>query len=288
MLPLLIRCPNSLNLARITMKKCKLHSILRFLAVLTVIAAIPKTVDADWFLDSYFEPEANLDIYESGGTGFVNYLAVQEGVRANYGYSGVPSNYGYQVWDGTAWPSATFSDFEQSPDLLASAEAILEHDSVNDPLPLYMEASISGTFQGGLAMGAAAALDFTLEIDANTMAVVETYNAFADIDATTGSEGFGFAGIRLYDPTVGINDPGGVNNPYAHQFIFQAEGGATNQDLSLFAEFDNLAGGSTMFQELRLESYAIVFTTAAVPEPGSFMMLTLLGFVAATQRRRNW
>lgn len=265
---------------------CDWKRISRLLLPLMVFAfVLPQSIYADWYLDAQFDPSSNLAIYEVAGDGFVAYEMVQEGVRADYGFGSIPVDFEFQQWDGSAWPEAFFPDYSESPDTLASAQAEIEQFEVFDELPFYMGASIGGEFNNGLGMAAGAALDFTLQVDPNTYAVVELFDVFADIDATTGSEGFGFAGVRIYDPTAGINDPGGVNDPLDHDFVFQTEGGASGESLSVLAEFNNLGNGSELIQELRIEVYTVVFTVA-VPEPSSFVALGILACVLGTKRRR--
>ena len=256
------------------------------LVLLAVLFAVPNSAEADWALAAEFDAESNLDIYSGAGLGSVGVVVTQEGVRADFGFNQIPTNYNFQAWDGTSWPNSELSDFENSPGALASAEAYIEQASVFDQLPYYMGSSIDGVFTNDLDMAASVSLDFTIEIDVNTLAVIDAYEAYADIDGLTGADGFGFAGIRLFDPTAGLNDPGGINNPFAQQLISQASGGATGQqELSLSAEFDNLAGNEIIFQDLRLEVYTIVFTNA-VPEPGSFGAIFVLGGFVLCRRRR--
>lgn len=250
--------------------------------------ALPQAVNADWALDASAELDF-LDVYPDQGTGFVDFSPVAQGVQADFGFgNSIPSNFEYQDWDGSAWPEEFFSKEVDSPDGFANASAYIENKSAEEEdvrLPFYMAGSVGGQFQGGLNMAGSAVYDFTLIVDPNTVAAVELTDIYADIDASTGTEGFGFAGAKIYDPIADVDDFGGANNPFDEQFVFAEAGDVVGETLALFADFDNLNGSEEMFVDLTIEVYAVLFTTA-VPEPGSLVLLGLIGITVVARRRR--
>lgn len=224
----------------------------------------------------------------TANNGSFSRTTLKEGVRADTTTSGgIPINNTFQNWDGSNWPSANFSDMASVGG--ATADSAIAHDGTSDEFFDSAEASIDGNLPPDGGAGSNWLYDFELVIDAGASVTVDLNGAQTNVyaESESGDDGNAFAGIELYSFDVGINDPGGSNNPYAEDDIFVSappSGQVEDRPLTFSHTFDNTSGNSPQTLNLRLRGSSAVFE--AVPEPTSLALLGL-GSLAMLRRRRR-
>lgn len=226
----------------------------------------------------------------SGGTP-PSMVTLQEGIFASSDTGSFDSTYTFQTWNGSAWSSTgTFEDVIFVDGV--SAESHMEHyddPGINDEYPDSSYAFVFGDIAPGQAYGASWAFDFELTVAPFSFASVllDSDGAYGFIVTEPGDDGNAFASIRLYDPTVGLNDPGGANDPFAIDSIFATSppiGQDIDEQLGFTHTFTNNTGSAVTYS-LRLAGRASVFET--VPEPATAGLLLALGLPMLIRRTRS-
>ena len=253
------------------------------------------SVGTEDFLDNLF--------YIETFSGNPDLALTQRGVRADTGTTGFPINWTFQSWDGSNWPTGDLSDLTALSGPAGNADVgadIYNNDAgMAQQYPDSSDAAVYGQVNPGNAAGAAFAYDFTLTLAAGEHASLildgSFGSIFGDVIAEVGDSGTGFASLKLYDPTVDINDPNGVNNPYRLAFAFQQATGTTVEsssiDLADFTPIDfmNSTGGTASYN-LRLEGSASVFSSVStVPLPAAVWLFgsALIGVGVVSRREKK-
>ncbi len=252
-------------------------------AILLLFMAGPALAwDAEVYIDR-LEDSFYVDTF----SGNYSWTTQQEGLRAESGSGSIPINRILQQWDGSVWPSDIMGDAANGPSV--SAYSNLEHyDGTSDEFFDYAQAGVYGDIDPGMAFGGSWNYDFHLTLDPFT--TVSLYldgdGAYGYLASEPGDDGNAFIGIRLYSPDLPLNDPGGVNDPYASDTRFLVApptGGEIDTPLTFTALFTNSTSQSVVYN-LRLEGAVSIFET--VPEPTALMLITL-GFSAVLRRKRR-
>lgn len=263
-------------------------------AALSTLAAAPSALAWE---ASVTLPSLGVDFGVSSWSGSWTWEATREGVSATYGEgNGIPIDYQFQAWDGSAWSQAYFSNETLVP-AGGSAVAYLDRGDTSIAIADYADAFVTGAL-GNASAGGMFAYDFVFTLAPFSEATL-TYAddaAFVSLAAAPGEDGVAFAGLKLYDWELDLDAPGGANQAYFNQFtsldtqansarsaLVDVEIGQTLSGMSY--TFSNLTG-APVSHALRLEGYALVFTTP-VPEPAApTLLLAGLGFVGWIARRR--
>ena len=240
----------------------------------------------------------------SGGGPFPVLQVTQRGVRAATGTIGIPINWTFQQWDGTEWSEPAGVDFDGScytfsdsagllaPDGDAEAQAITYYDDPMDEFSNGSEAYVYGGVNPGNAIGAAFAYDYTFTVESGiaTLGLFGPEDAYGEVIKELGDTGIGFASLVLYDPSVGIDDPNGANNPYASVFASQdVEEGSSMLDVDAFeATLSGVEFGPGVYS-LRLEGEVSVFSSSVVPVPAAAWLFgsALFGVGVVSRRTRK-
>ena len=214
---------------------------------------------------------------------------LKEGVRADTTTSGgIPVNDTFQSWDGSNWPSADFSDSAAIGG--AAVDSAFTHQSTSDEFFDSAEASLDGNLPPEAGASADWFYDFELVVDPGASVTVELDGAQANgyVESESGDAGNAFVEIKLYAFDAGINDPGGVNNPFADDDIFVSApppGQIVDRPLAFSHTFDNPSGSTSQTLNLRLEGSTTVFED--VPEPTTAALLGLGGLTLLTRRSQR-
>lgn len=221
------------------------------------------------------------------------WVPVQVGASTGVDFNGsIPSSFVFASWTGSQWDGTPVSSSVSLPGFAATAEASWSIDEIDVERPNGANAYVFGNLAHGESMGAQFVYDFAFTLDPNTTATISFADTYANayLEASAGDEGIAFAGLKLYSSDIDVDDAGGANQAYFEDFVsLIANGtpGTVSRSLSgMDATFENLTGNSQTYQ-LRLEGYALVFTTP-VPEPTTFaMLLAGLGLVGTRVRWRQ-
>ena len=263
-------------------------------AALSTLAAAPSALAWD---ASVTLPSLGVDFGVSSWSGSWTWEATREGVSATYGEgNGIPVDYQFQAWDGSAWSQAYFANETVLP-VGGSAVAYLDRGDTGTAIADYADAFVTGAL-GNASAGGMFAYDFAFTLAPFSEATL-TYAddaALVSLGAGPGEEGVAFAGLKLYDWQADLNAPGGANQAYFDAFISLDT--QANAQRSAFFDLEigqTLSGMTYTFSNptdapvshaLRLEGYALVFTTP-VPEPTApALLLAGLGVVGWVVRRR--
>lgn len=257
----------------------------------------PKNVTA-W--DIEVGTNSNIDevLYVDSATGSFTWTTIAEGVFAGSGVGSIPSTLTLQPWDtGTmTWPMGSIDQEVNSVGV--SAFATMEHyggmlpDSTDDEFADFASASVFGDIPSGEAYGAGWAYDFelTLEVGTEVTLFLDPANSYVYMETAAGDDGFAFANLELFSTDVGLNDPGGANNPYASAPYFLSSasiGDVIDENPTFVHTFSNVAGASPLTYQLRLAGSSLVFeNVSAIPEPSSLLPLCVAAMTLVNRRRR--
>ncbi|MCA9101212.1 MAG: PEP-CTERM sorting domain-containing protein [Planctomycetales bacterium] len=238
-----------------------------FAVVVAFLSTVYGRTSHAWDVDVYMDRLEDY-FYVDFFSGSYTWTTVREGVRADSGDGSIPNNYIWQDWDGSAWPSDSLYDADSF-----ISEVYVEHyDGTEDEYFDYAEAYIYGDVDPGRAIGAAWAYEFDLTIDPGNFANVYlgSSGAYAYIESEAGDDGFAFANIKLYSPDIPLDEPGGVNNPFAQDpqsLVAPPSGGVVDAPIELSYMFTNYTD-SPMTYRLRLEGTVSVFENGSAPLAG--------------------
>jgi len=228
------------------------------------------------------------DFLVDSSSGSFTWTTLSEGLRADSGTgSSLPNDNITQAWDGSAWPSDTMSDTESAAGISADAE--IDHLSVAEEFFSTAGAFVFGDIPPDTSYGAAWFYNFELTLDPGAMAnvLLDPGSASAYLESEAGDDGNAFADVRLYSTDVGLNDPGGVNNPYDIDSLSLASpptGAIVDSLLGLSYTFSN-SGPTPITYTLRLQGRVIVFENSIIPEPTSLVLFGLGGLGLLLVRR---
>ncbi|WP_158289007.1 PEP-CTERM sorting domain-containing protein [Rubrivivax albus] len=263
-------------------------------AALSSLAAAPPVLAWD---ASITLPSLGVDFGVSDWSGHWTWDADREGVSTTYGEgNGIPVDFQFQAWDGTAWNQAYFYNETLVP-AGGSAVAYLDRGDTSSVIADYADAFVTGAL-GNVSAGGMFAYDFVFTLAPFSEATL-TYAddaALVSLAAAPGDDGVAFAGLKLYAWDLDLDAPGGANQAYFNEFISLDTQANAARSASVDVQIgQTLAGMSYTFSNLtgapvshalRLEGYALVFTTP-VPEPAApTLLLAGLGFMGWIARRR--
>jgi hypothetical protein len=267
----------------------------RFATLAATLAALSLSPSAgawDMSIDVY---DMGSNLYISDGYGGWNWttrhLVVSTGSDSN---GTIPHYPTHLDWDGGEWvgAGAEFDSVATLPSLAASTRAVWYIDDATTEMPRTASAYVQGILANGESMGSHFAYEFDLTLDPNSSVTLEFTDpdTFASLASNTGDVGVAFAGLKLYSTDLGVDAFGGANQPYFEHYEFLNTTG-TAQLVEAYLPllgytFENQTGDFVDYH-LRLEGYAMVFTTP-VPEPEIYgMLLAGLGLIGMTVHRRR-
>lgn len=204
----------------------------------------------------------------------------------------IPIEFVFATWTGSAWDGIPVKSSVSLPDFSATAEASWQTDEIDAERPGDAHAYMFGRLENGESMGGQFVYDFSFTLAAMSAATISFADGYATayLETRADDTGIGFAGLKLYADDLGLDEFGGANQPYFEDFLSLVATGQphlhTRTLSGLSYTFENLTGSAQTYS-LRLEGYALVFTTP-VPEPHVHaMLLAGLGLLGATVWRRR-
>lgn len=264
------------------------RSTARLASLAAAVAALAAAPSAQAWDASISMPSLGSDFLVGSWSGSWTWETQREGISAELGASGsIPIEYQYQDWDGSAWTETWFQKETFAP-AGGSTAAWMDHGDAELPIADAAEAYVTGDL-GTATAGSQFAYDFVFTLNPFSVATLQVWDdaAYAYVSSEPGESGIAFAGLKLYDWTADLDVPGGANQAYFNGFVSVATpGGSAEQMLNgLEHTFSNMTAAPVSWS-LRLEGYALVFTTP-VPEPSTpAMLLAGLVGVGAFLRRR--
>lgn len=233
-------------------------------------------------------PSLGVDFFVGSWSGSWTWDTTREGVSTAYDVNGsIPNSFVFQDWNGVQWDSSYFYNEVLLP-AGGSTKAWLDRSDVTVPIADFAETFVTGAL-GDASAGGHVVYDFQFTLAPFSEATL-TYAdnaAYVSVGSAPGEQGVAFAGLKLYDWSVDIDAPGGANQPYFDRYVavFTPDTAIDDTLAGMEHTFSNLTG-SPVSHSLRLEGYALVFTTP-VPEPAApVLLLAGLGVMGLVARRR--
>lgn len=233
-------------------------------------------------------PNLGVDFVVSSWSGSWTWDTLREGVSTAYDLNGtIPIDFQFQDWNGRQWNDAYFYNEVVLP-TGASAKAYLDRSDTTLPMADYAEAFVTGPL-GNASAGSHVVYDFSFTLAPFSQATLTYYDdaAYVSVASGPGEQGAAFAGLKLYDFAADIDAPGGANQPYFDRYVvaFMPDTRVDDTLAGMSYTFSNFTA-APVSHALRLEGYALVFTTP-VPEPATpALLMAGLGILGWVARRR--